>query len=299
MQSILIAAAAGIVAAGAAWADPADPVIVPFDLSSGRPVVDVMINGEGPFPFVFDTGATGAMIRSSLVAELGLEITGTGRVGSPAGGEPIAVEYTRLDRASLGGAASEDIRAIIVDFGDPRQMASVGVIGPNIFADYGRVAFDFTENQVEIGGALHHDDSADWQDFSATAPIIEIPLTIGDVTVPVHIDTGNPSILNFPEDRIEDLPLAGPLQVMGEARTIDRVMEIRGAPIAETARVGDAEIPLRSVTSFPLPFANMGSGALRDLYLEIDWTQERFAISGTAQPADPRRRVVRQAPAND
>jgi hypothetical protein len=269
---------------------------IPFDLSSGRPVIELTVNGQGPYPFVFDTGASGAMIRSDMVEELGLEITGTGQVGSPAGGEPVEVEYTMLESVDLGGAQAGNIRSIIIDFGDPGQMGSVGVIGPNAFAGHGRVAFDFSRNRVEIGGAMHHGEGASWMDFSATAPIIEIPLTIGDVTVPVHIDTGNPSVLNFPEDRIDDLPLAGPLQVVGEARTIDRVMQIMGAPIDAVARVGDAEIPLSDITGFPLPFANMGSGALRGLYLEIDWSEQRFAISGTAEPANPRRRIMRRAP---
>jgi len=267
--------------------------VIPFDLSSGRPVIEITINGEGPFPFIFDTGAGGVVIGSSLFEELGLDVTGSSLVGSPAGGDPIAVDMTQLDSLRVGGVGVETIDATIMDFGDPRQMQSVGVFGPNVFTEHRRVAFDFVENRIEIGGSFRQNDDANWIDFSPTAPIIEIPLTIGDVTVPVHIDTGSPSILNFPEGRVEELPLTGPLVVIGEARTVDRTMQIMGAPIAGSASFGDAELPLTRISSFPLPFANIGSGGLRGLYLEIDWERQRFAVSGTADPVSLRRRRVR------
>ena len=37
----------------------------------GRPMVEVRINGRGPYPFIFDTGATTSVIDSGLCAELG------------------------------------------------------------------------------------------------------------------------------------------------------------------------------------------------------------------------------------
>ncbi len=278
MISMLAAAAA------AALSNPVDPVHeAPFDLSSGRPVVDITINGEGPYPFIFDTGATGAMMRTSLVEELGLSLAGRRSVNSPAGGEPVEVDTTSLGVITLGGAEARDVQAIIIDFGDPQQMGSVGVIGPDIFAAYGRVAYDFSRHSVEIGGALHHGEEAAWQDFSETSPLIEIPITVGEVTLPVHIDTGNPSTLSFPADRAAELPLTGPLRVVGQARTIDRVMEVQAAPIDTPAIIGDVAIPLTRIVTFPLPFANMGAAALDGLYLEIDWTRERMALSDPAE----------------
>ncbi|WP_421790627.1 retropepsin-like aspartic protease [Hyphobacterium sp.] len=255
------------------------PHTASMDISTGRPVVEVMINGEGPFPFIFDTGASGAMIRTSLVETLSLELGERRPVGSPAGGDPVEVDTTQLSEIQLGGAQANDIGAIIIDFGDPTQMGSVGVIGPDIFADYGRVAYDFLLNRVEIGGELRHATDATWLSFAPTSPLIEIPLRVEDVSLPVHIDTGNPSTLTFPETRINELPITAPARVVGEARTIDRVMEIQMAPIDASAFIGDAEIPLSRITTLPLPFANMGTAALIGLYLEIDWRTHRVAIS--------------------
>ena len=91
-------------------------------------------------------------------------------------------------------------------------------------------------------------------------------------------------------------PLTGPVRVIARARTIDREFEIKGAPIDVTARVGDATIPLRQLQFFDLPFANIGTGALRGLYLEIDWGRERFALSGSASPVELQPRRVRVMP---
>jgi hypothetical protein len=40
----------------------------PFDLASGRPMVMMTVNGKGPYPFVFDTGAPGLLLMQSLSA---------------------------------------------------------------------------------------------------------------------------------------------------------------------------------------------------------------------------------------
>src|SRR4051794_5882279 len=51
---------------------PAKGAAVPMLDIGGRPVVEVKINGKGPFPFILDTGATDTVIDSDLNEELSL-----------------------------------------------------------------------------------------------------------------------------------------------------------------------------------------------------------------------------------
>jgi hypothetical protein len=45
-------------------------ISVPLTFVGGRPVVDVNINGKGPYRFIFDTGAAGTVMSNELAAEL-------------------------------------------------------------------------------------------------------------------------------------------------------------------------------------------------------------------------------------
>src|SRR5262245_23851530 len=47
---------------------------VPMSDAGGRPVVDVMINGKGPYPFLLDTGASFTVVNADLLT--GLAVSG-------------------------------------------------------------------------------------------------------------------------------------------------------------------------------------------------------------------------------
>src|SRR5205814_272541 len=67
---------------------------VPLDVKSGRPVVDVLINGKGPYRFIVDTGASHSVIDSALAKELGLPVLGETHMGDPS--NPYAIRAPRV-----------------------------------------------------------------------------------------------------------------------------------------------------------------------------------------------------------
>jgi hypothetical protein len=154
---------------------------------------------------------------------------------------------------------------------------------------------------LEIGGVIETGEDATWIPFGPSAPILDAEVRIGEAVTPAHIDTGAPHVISLPETMAAELPLTSPIEVIGMARTIDREFEIKGASLeGVTAYLGDAEIPLGRVTFFDLPFANIGTAALRGLTLEIDWVNERYAIKGVADPAPMQARRVRvERPADE
>ncbi|AXB80700.1 hypothetical protein TQ38_029535 (plasmid) [Novosphingobium sp. P6W] len=77
--------------------------VVPIQVQSGHVYVDVEINGEGPFHFLFDTGASNILTpkmaeRLGLAVRANVEATGTG--GAQAGGS-TTVGSVRLGDAML------------------------------------------------------------------------------------------------------------------------------------------------------------------------------------------------------
>jgi len=287
-RSIVGAAAAFALTSGTTLADAPEVSSVPMELSTGRPMVELTINGEGPFPFIFDTGAAVFTVHPALVEALDLDITGQSEISSP-GGQAIPVDVVGLDSVSLDRADINGVDAMIVDMGIPVEMGGYGVLGPVQFQAFGRVAFDFETQQVEIGGRFEKPDDVDWQAFGDDAPLLDVLLTVGDAQVPAHIDTGNPGILMLPLSYADQLPLDAEPTVVGQIRLVDGAMDVYGAPVSEPFIAADATIPAGSVMLFDRDIANIGAGALRGLQLEIDWDSQRYALWGEATPVALRR----------
>ena len=127
-------------------ADPAPklPVEVPMQTGDGMPTVEVMINGQGPFLFGFDTGAqAGPRIDASLVQKLNLKSTGQVQATDPSRRNVQTSETYKLDSISIGSLRVTDITVASREFkNSPRPLKVDGLLGLNVFADY-LVTLDF------------------------------------------------------------------------------------------------------------------------------------------------------------
>lgn len=276
----------------AAHAD--DPVTATFEVDSGRPIVQLTVNGKGPYPFVFDTGSRALLVMKSLANELGLEFVREDELQSPASGTPMRVDVVAIDSIALGGFATGELTAMVLDMG--HQGLGMGIVGPVLFRDHGPMTIDFKNNTIVIGNDALPAEIDTWMPFGVSAPLLDAPVRIGNLVIDGHIDTGNPSVLSVPAEYETSLPLSGPIRTIGHARTVDAEFEIRGATIDASARIGDAEVPLRQILLSDLPVANLGTAGLRGTVLHIDWQGERFGLTGTAVtdtgPSLMRQRVV-------
>jgi len=80
--------------------------VVPISVENGQVIVDVTINGRGPFPMMFDTGGVETLTPEAAAA-LGLKVEGAGTaLGSGEGA--IAVAFTRVKEMRLGDAKLPD-----------------------------------------------------------------------------------------------------------------------------------------------------------------------------------------------
>ena len=110
-------------------------VQMPLDLSGKTPVVEVKINGAGPFKFAIDTGAAHSALDDDVAKKLALESTETIDMPDTPGGEPQAVPVVRLSSLTLGQAAFFDVQAVVEPTGQlgadarhrPEQRLRVGL----------------------------------------------------------------------------------------------------------------------------------------------------------------------------
>jgi hypothetical protein len=100
---------------------------------------------------------------------------------------------------------------------------------------------------------------------------------------------------SLPKNYADQLPLEGPIEVVGRGRLVDRDFVIEGAPISATLALSDASIPVTSIRFVERDFRDIGMGGLHGLTLEIDWAEGRYALTGTAEQRESVQRR-RQAP---
>ena len=111
----------------------------------GRVVAPIMVNGQGPFRFIVDTGANRSAIAERLVEQLGLQPTGEGPVHSVYGvsnAPLIRVDRLQYGGVSLLGDAMPMLRSDVL-------AGEHGLLGVDGMRDR-RLRIDFERNCIEI-----------------------------------------------------------------------------------------------------------------------------------------------------
>jgi predicted aspartyl protease len=115
-------------------ANPAKPLIL----------VDVHLNGRGPFQFAVDTGTSTSAVTPELAKQLGLT---TSEIASiTGGGGQIPAAAAMLQSFQLGGARIDNISVVVADFFTTLN-ATIGakldgIVGYNFLRNY-KVVIDY------------------------------------------------------------------------------------------------------------------------------------------------------------
>lgn len=221
MTAALAACATPPGADSAANARPA-PVLLysesirPDDL--GRIVVPVILNGEGPFFFMLDTGATHTVIARQTLEKLGLQADPQRQVllRGVSGVKPIVTVLVRSMQA--GSMQFDQVRMPVLD---AQILEGVdGVIGNDTLGQH-RVTADFMTDQIRIADT-QGSPAAKTHLVVPFTPLARAPIMIDAIVGGVHaraiIDTGG-------ADTLGNAALLRALrrQVRGKFRTISPI----------------------------------------------------------------------------
>jgi predicted aspartyl protease len=114
-------------------------------------VVPVHVNGEGPYDFVFDTGATLTCLDRQLMEELGLQAE-PGVMGRGVGvGGAGRVAVARLDSLRIGAAHAAGLTACVLDLSQLEAVGAPvqGLVGLNFMRAF-RVELDFARSVLVL-----------------------------------------------------------------------------------------------------------------------------------------------------
>ena len=248
----------------------------------GMPTVEVMINGQGPFVFGFDTGAqANPRIDNSLVEKLNLKATGQVQATDPSRRNVQTSETYKLDSISIGALRLSDVTVASRDYkNSPRPLKVDGILGLNLFADY-LVTLDFPARKLRFAkGELPKSDGAEVLDYKNQAGIAQVELTVGDKKIKAHLDTGNAiGAFVFPTAFAEKLNFAVDPRVVGRARSATGDMEIKQVQLKDMIRLGRHEFPDATIV-FPAlgDIGNVGVKTLSQFAIAFDQKNERVQL---------------------
>lgn len=115
-------------------------------------LVPVRVNGQGPYDFVLDTGATLTCVDRRLADSLGLpDARGQVGVGAGVGGEPGSMRLVAIDSLSVGDARTEGLTGCALDLEHLRSMGLEihGLLGLNFLTSF-RVTLDFSAERLTL-----------------------------------------------------------------------------------------------------------------------------------------------------
>lgn len=174
-------------------------ISLPFDLIDNRIVINVTLNGKGPFRFIFDSGGV-AIVSPEVAHELGLKITGTSTGGSGVGENTVERGATNIAEVKVGSLSLTDIDFGVISFADTKYVFGAnridGVIGYPLFKrfvvkiDYEARRLTFTEPSAF---AYHGSGTTVQLDFDGHLPLVNG--SIDGVPGIFVIDTGARSAL--------------------------------------------------------------------------------------------------------
>jgi hypothetical protein len=262
---------------------PKLPLEFPMQGGDGMPTVEVMVNGQGPFVFGFDTGAqAGPRLDTSLVEKLNLKATGEVQATDTSGRNPQASATVKLDSLSIGSLRFTDVTAVSRNYkNSPRPLKVDGILGLNLFAEY-LVTLDFPAKKLRLEkGELPKADGAEVLDYKNDAGITQVELSVGEQKIKAHLDTGN-AIGTFvlPTAFVEKLSLAGEPRVVGRARSASGDMEIKQVELKDVVKLGRHEFPGATVTYPALgDNGNVGVKILGQFVITFDQQHERVRLT--------------------
>src|ERR1700689_1368673 len=276
----------------------APPNVESMELHRGMPFVQVMVNGEGPFSFVVDTGLGGeAVVSPSFAQKLRLPVSGEAEAGDPSGRNRQKVAVYLIASLTVAGVEFKGIKA--TQLPPMPEQDSDGILGFALFRDY-LLSLDYPHQQMLLSkGNLNPDGGKTVIPFNMPHDVPVISLKVGSGQVDAHIDSGRMGGLGLPETFAKDLQFASPPVTVGRGRTVSGEIEIKGAQFAGNVQVAGYTFvrPFVEIDSV-LPGAVFGAVPLRHFAITFDQKNKLVRLASDEQTftIDPPRMMARPAP---
>jgi predicted aspartyl protease len=182
--------------------------VVPISVEAGAVIVEVTINGRGPFPMMFDTGSQNSLTLETAAA-LGLEVKGAGTV-QDSGDQIVSTASTRVATVRLGNAEMTDQQFTVIalppyltDRGTGRTLA--GLIGSELLDRFVvRLDYDNSTLTLHPGWSFRYDGKGDRLPLILAGNNVAVPAAADGIAGRFLVDTGSTGALTLRREFVED-----------------------------------------------------------------------------------------------
>jgi hypothetical protein len=268
-----------------------------MDLSRGKPIVEVTINGRGPYRFAMDTCAAATVIDADLATELGLAAAGETKIGDPSNPEGISATIHPIESLSIESAVFKEFNVVAWDRSPlyPGADRPRGVLGLPLFSKC-LLQLNYPQGRVAMSkGELPEPDGKTVLAIAGEEQILGAMVTFDGRKVLAHIDSGATGDLMIPAEWASRLHFTEAPRAVGRARTVTGEHDVLEATLQGTFALGARAWTNPVVRLSPLldgrDVINIGSGILREYVLTVDVAHSRLQLDrtteATAQRATP------------
>ncbi|HEY3935703.1 MAG TPA: hypothetical protein VGL65_13910 [Gemmatimonadales bacterium] len=246
------------------------PLLHPSDRDH-RPLVEVMIDGKGPFRFAIETGAREIDLSQALVDSLHL-----GRIGGPDQFPEFHLDSLNVGAATFVDMPVGELPAGLVTFD--------GILGLPAYQDL-LLTIDYPGGHVRFAkGSLAEPNGEDIVALRRVGAFWGIPVRIVGRPFDAVLDTQNSGAINIPPGLGDSLPFNGDLQVIGRARGAFGTVDVKGGALAGDITIGKYTIPTPFLAIVPLPpeypnHPNIGSQLLDSFVVTLDQRLGRLQLA--------------------
>jgi predicted aspartyl protease len=237
LKSIAILVALFLSSAGCAVSEKTGATSIPFKIGAhDHIIVDLKINGLGPYAFIADTAASGMVVFENLVEEADLSASDSSDViEMQSAGALSEVRLVGIGKVNLGGVEFDVPDAIVID----RRLADDGIVhgilGADVLLRQPLGVFYSTRQLILFGdGPRSYEDDVEYGGWSRMqihrldeqAPFYGVELMVDGARILALIDTGaKRSIINTP----------GMQSLGAERAALAEAESVRGTGNAEVA----------------------------------------------------------------
>jgi|TARA_R100000049_G_C1955148_1_gene108138 hypothetical protein len=208
---------------------------IPIRLTDKRVLIDCLLDGQGPWPLVVDTGGAVGLMEQAMVDQLRLKTVGKSPLGLI--GAHRVYDMVLVDELSLGGVVRQAGALFAATDHVTFHDDAVGSLAAGVVTTMDS-ELDFGESQLRLypagapdrGGWTRVEDAFVLEGNRFGSSWMFAPVTIGGQAFPIGLDTGSPTELRLSGEALEksglwDSPSWTPGAPDGKGRTV-RVPEI-------------------------------------------------------------------------
>ena len=266
---------------------------VPMQVSENHVFLDVMLNGQGPFHFAFDTGGAN-VIDPAVSKKLGLVTGGSTEVGGSGSGTATS-SFTVIETLQVGNALFNNqvfiVLPIAKGYGMVEGAQMDGVIGYEVLSRF-VTTFDYGNKKIvfHAPGSYAPPPDATVMPFVLFGATPQFVCGINNVQTTCSLDTGARNALSFytpfvqahasvvpaklTEPGINGFGVGGPYN-----GRLGRVQTLSFGGLTLRDLVGDYSGPGAGVLDLPFMGANVGGAVWKRFTMTLDYHQLTMTLT--------------------